>query len=104
MIAIFVLAQKSVSIAETVKNMLLESGFDSELVCSENLSCNSADENVKSVYSAIRERFRAKRGHCCYSAYGYSCAGDRTDEKDRRPLGGLYRGERQICYSCVERA
>ncbi len=60
MIAIFVLAQKSVAIAETVKKMLLESGFDSELVCSENSSCNSADENVKSVYRAIRERFRAK--------------------------------------------
>ncbi|KAF5432517.1 cobalt-precorrin 5A hydrolase [Candidatus Methanophagaceae archaeon] len=61
MITIFVLAQKSVAIAETVKKMLLESGFDSELVCSENSSCNSADENVKSVYSAIRERFRAKK-------------------------------------------
>lgn len=61
MIAIFVLAQKSVAIAETVKKMLLESGFDSELVCSENSSCNSADENVKSVYRAIRERFRAKK-------------------------------------------
>ncbi len=61
MIAIFVLAQKSVAIAETVKKMLLETGFDSELVCSENSSCNSADENVKSVYSAIRERFRAKK-------------------------------------------
>ena len=61
MIAIFVLAQKSVANAETVKKMLLESGFDTELVCSENISCNSADENVKSVYSAIRERFRAKK-------------------------------------------
>ncbi|KAF5415405.1 MAG: hypothetical protein C5S38_04000 [Candidatus Methanophagaceae archaeon] len=61
MIAIFVLAQKSVAIAETVKKMLLESGFDSELVCSENISCNSADENVKSVYRAMRERFRAKK-------------------------------------------
>jgi cobalt-precorrin 5A hydrolase/precorrin-3B C17-methyltransferase len=60
-IAIFVLAQKSVAIAETVKKMLLESGFDTELVCSENISCNSSDENVKSVYSAIRERFRAKK-------------------------------------------
>jgi len=60
-IAIFVLAQKSVAIAETVKKMLLESGFDTELVCSEIISCNSADENVKSVYSAIRERFRAKK-------------------------------------------
>nr|CBH39059.1 hypothetical protein containing cobalamin biosynthesis CbiG core domain [uncultured archaeon]CBH39368.1 hypothetical protein, containing cobalamin biosynthesis CbiG core domain [uncultured archaeon] len=61
MIAIFVLAQKSVAIAETVKKMLLESGFDSELICSEIISCNSADENVKSVYSAIQERFRAKK-------------------------------------------
>jgi cobalt-precorrin 5A hydrolase/precorrin-3B C17-methyltransferase len=61
MITIFVLAQKSVAIAETVKKMLLEGGFDTELVCSENISCNSADENVKSVYSAIRERFRAKK-------------------------------------------
>ena len=61
MIAIFVLAQKSVTIAETVKKLLLESGFDSELICSEKISCNSADENVKSVYSAIRERFRAKK-------------------------------------------
>lgn len=61
MIAIFVLAQKSVAIAETVKKLLLESGFDSELVSSENISCNCADENVKSVYSAIRERFRAKK-------------------------------------------
>ena len=61
MIAIFVLAQKSVAIADKVKKMLLESGFDSELICSENISCNSADENVKSVYSAIRERFRAKK-------------------------------------------
>ena len=61
MITIFVLAQKSVAIAETVKKMLLESGFDIELICSEKISCNSADENVKSVYSAIRERFRAKK-------------------------------------------
>ena len=61
MIAIFVLAQKSVAIAETVKKLLLESGFDTELVCSEKVSCNSADENVKSVYNAIRERFRAKK-------------------------------------------
>jgi len=61
MIAIFVLAQKSVAIAETVKKMLLESGFDTELICSENSSCNSSDENVKSVYSAIRERFRVKK-------------------------------------------
>ncbi len=60
MIAILVLAQKSVAIAETVKKLLLESGFDTELVCSENIACNSADENVKSVYSAIQERFRAK--------------------------------------------
>jgi len=59
-IAILVLAQKSVAIAETVKKLLLESGFDTELVCSENIACNSADENVKSVYSAIQERFRAK--------------------------------------------
>jgi hypothetical protein len=59
-IAIFVLAQKSVAIAETVKKLLLERGFDTELVSSENISCNSADEKVKSVYSAIRERFRAK--------------------------------------------
>jgi cobalamin biosynthesis protein CbiG len=61
MIAIFVLAQKSVTIAETVKKLLLESGFDSELLCSKKISCNSADENVKSVYSAIQERFRAKK-------------------------------------------
>jgi cobalamin biosynthesis protein CbiG len=61
MIAIFVLAQKSVAIAETVKKMLLESGFDSELISSEKISCNSADENVKSVYSAMRESFRAKK-------------------------------------------
>ena len=61
MIAIFVLAQKSVAIAETVKKMLLECGFDTELICSEIISCNSADEKVKSVYSAIRERFRAKK-------------------------------------------
>ena len=61
MIAIFVLAQKSVAIADKVKKMLLESGFDTELICSEKISCNSADENVKSVYSAIRERFRAKK-------------------------------------------
>jgi cobalt-precorrin 5A hydrolase/precorrin-3B C17-methyltransferase len=60
-IAIFVLAQKSVTIAETVKKMLLESGFDTELICSEISSCNSADEKVKSVYSAIREHFRAKK-------------------------------------------
>ena len=61
MIASFVLAQKSVASAETVKKMLLEGGFDTEQICSENISCNSADENVKSVYSAIRERFRAKK-------------------------------------------
>jgi len=61
LIAIFVLAQKSVAIADKVKSMLLDQGFDSELVCSETISCNSADENVKSVYSAIRERFRAKK-------------------------------------------
>jgi cobalamin biosynthesis protein CbiG len=61
MIAIFVLAQKSVAIAETVKNMLFAEGFNAELICSETISCNSADENVKSVYSAIQERFRAKK-------------------------------------------
>jgi cobalamin biosynthesis protein CbiG len=60
-IAIFVLAQKSVAIAETAKNVLLKSGFDSKLVCSEKISCNSADEKVKSVYSAIRANFRAKK-------------------------------------------
>jgi len=61
MISIFVLAQKSVTIAETVKKLLLESGIDTELICSEKISCNSADDEVKSVYSAIRERFRAKK-------------------------------------------
>ena len=61
MIAIFVLAQKSVAIADKVKSTILDQGFDTELICSENISCNSADENVKSVYSAIRERFRAKK-------------------------------------------
>jgi len=61
MIAIFSLAQKSVAIAEKVKSDLLERGFDAELICSEKISCNSADEKVESVYRAIRERFRAKK-------------------------------------------
>ncbi len=61
MIAIFVLAQKSVAIAETVKNRLLDQGFDSELICLDTISCINADVTVKSVYSAIRERFRAKK-------------------------------------------
>ncbi|MCK4475385.1 MAG: hypothetical protein KAU16_01525 [Methanophagales archaeon] len=58
MIAIFSLAQESVAIAEKVKNVLLSEGFDAELICSEKISCNSADEKVKSVYRAIRESFR----------------------------------------------
>jgi len=57
-IAIFSLAQKSVIIAEKVKNVLLEKGFDAELICSEKISCNNADEKVQSVYSAIKESFR----------------------------------------------
>lgn len=61
MIAIFSLAQKSVAIAEKVKSVLLDKGFDAELICSEKISCNSADEKVKSVYKAIRERFREKK-------------------------------------------
>ncbi len=61
MIAIFSLAQKSVVIAEKVKSVLSDKGFNAELICSEKISCNSADEKVKSIYSAIRERFREKK-------------------------------------------
>jgi len=61
MIAIFSLAQESVAIAEKVKRVLLAEGFDAELICSEKISCNSADEKVKSVYRAIKESFKEKR-------------------------------------------
>ena len=61
MIAIFSLAQKSVAIAEKVKNVLLAEGFDAELICSEKISCDSADEKVKSVYHAIKESFKARK-------------------------------------------
>ncbi len=57
-IAIFSLAQKSVSIAEHVKSVLLAKGFDTELICSEKIYCNSADVKVKSIYRAIRGSFR----------------------------------------------
>ncbi len=61
MIAIFSLAQKSVVIAEKVKRVLLAGGYDAELVCSEKISCSSADEKVKSVYRAIRASFKQKK-------------------------------------------
>jgi len=61
MIAIFSLAQKSVAIAEKVKSVLLAEGFDAELICSEKISCDGADEKVKSVYHAIKESFRAHK-------------------------------------------
>ncbi len=61
MIAIFSLAQKSIVIAEKVKSVLLEKGFNAELICSEKISCNSADEKVKSVYRAIKESFKQKK-------------------------------------------
>lgn len=61
MIAIFSLAQKSVAIAEKVKSALLERGFNAELICLDTLTCTSADKKVKSVYRAIRERFREKK-------------------------------------------
>jgi len=35
MIAIFLLAQGSVAVAEKVKRVLLAEGFDAELICSE---------------------------------------------------------------------
>jgi cobalamin biosynthesis protein CbiG len=60
-IAIFVLAQKSVAIADKVKSTLLDQGFDAELICLDTISCINADENVKSVYREIRESFRAKK-------------------------------------------
>ncbi len=61
MIAIFSLAQKSVAIAEKVKSVLLDEGFDAELICPEKISCNCADEKVKSVYRAISESFKEKK-------------------------------------------
>jgi cobalamin biosynthesis protein CbiG len=61
MIAIFSLAQESVAIAEKVKRVLLAEGFDAELICSEKISCNSADEKVRSVYRAIKENFKQKK-------------------------------------------
>ena len=61
MIAIFSLAQKSVAIAEKVKSVLLAEGFDAELICSEKISCDGADEKVKSVYHATKESFKAHK-------------------------------------------
>ncbi len=61
MIAIFSLAQKSVAIAEKVKSVLLDKGFDAGLICSDKISCKSADDKVKSVYRAIRESFKEKK-------------------------------------------
>lgn len=61
MIAIFSLAQESVAIAEEVKRVLLAEGFDAELICSEKISCNSADEKVKSVYRTIKKSFKEKK-------------------------------------------
>ena len=61
MIAIFSLAQKSVAIADKVKSVLLERGFDTELICLETLTCTSTDKKVKSVYRAIRESFRERK-------------------------------------------
>jgi cobalamin biosynthesis protein CbiG len=61
MIAIFSIAQKSVALAEKVKSVLLERGFDAELICLDTLTCTSADKRVKSVYRAIRESFREKK-------------------------------------------
>jgi len=60
MIAIFSLSQKSVTIAEKVKSVLLNKGFDAELICSEKISCRG-DKKVKSVFNAIRETFREKK-------------------------------------------
>lgn len=61
MIAIFVMAQKSVSIADKVRSMLLNRDFGAELICLDTISCINADEKVKSVYRAMRESFRAKK-------------------------------------------
>jgi cobalamin biosynthesis protein CbiG len=61
MIAIFSIAQKSVALAEKVKSVLLERGFDAELICLDTLTCTSADKRVKSVYRAIRESFRERK-------------------------------------------
>lgn len=60
MIAIFSLAQKSVVIAEKVKDVLLEKGFSAELICSEKVSCGGG-KKVKSVYRAIKESFKEKK-------------------------------------------
>ncbi|MCK4399083.1 MAG: hypothetical protein KAV25_08835 [Methanophagales archaeon] len=60
MIAIFLLAQGSVAVAEKVKRVLLAEGFDAELICSELISCEGG-KNVKSVYRAIKESFREKK-------------------------------------------
>ena len=85
MIAIFVLAQKSVAIADKVKSTILDQGFDAELICSENISCNSADENVKSVYSAIRERFRAKKNIAAILPMGVVVRAIEPTEKTEDP-------------------
>ena len=60
MIAIFLLAQGSVAVAEKVKRVLLAEGFDAELICSELISCEGA-KKVKSVYRAIKESFKQKK-------------------------------------------
>ncbi len=57
-IAIFSLAQKSVTIAERVRNLLLDRGYDVKWVCPVEISCDSADERVESIYRAIRDSFR----------------------------------------------
>ena len=60
MIAIFLLAQGSVAVAEKVKRVLLAEGFDAELICSELISCEGG-KKVKSVYRAIKESFKEKK-------------------------------------------
>ena len=60
MIAIFLLAQGSVAVAEKVKRVLLAEGFDAELICSELISCEGG-KKVKSVYRAIKESFKQKK-------------------------------------------
>jgi len=59
-IAIFSLAQKSVALAEKVKGVLSDKGFDAELICSEKISCEGG-KKVKSIFNTIRESFRERR-------------------------------------------
>lgn len=59
-ISIFLISQKSVTIAKRVKDVLSDKGYNPELICSEKISYECG-KKVKSVFNAIRESFHDKK-------------------------------------------